>query len=61
MIFTKNHRVTRGELLRRLIPATCRSDLSPSVSRPLLAWQQNVFLLRAARAARLFLHFESMA
>ena len=27
--------VTQGELLRRLVPATCRSDLSPSVSRPI--------------------------
>ena len=28
------NRVTQGELLRRLVPATCRSDLSLSVSRP---------------------------
>ena len=34
MIFTKNHCVTRGELLGQVIPVTCRSDLSPSVSRP---------------------------
>ena len=33
MIFTKINRVTQGELLRRLVPATCRSDLSPTVSR----------------------------
>ena len=27
--------VTRGVLLHRLVPTTCRSDLSPNVSRPL--------------------------
>ena len=31
--FHKINRVTRGELLQRLVPATCRSDISPSVSR----------------------------
>ena len=31
--FHEINRVTQGELLRRLVPATCRSDLSPSVSR----------------------------
>jgi len=36
MIFTKINRVTRGELLWGLVPMTCRSGLSPSVSRPLL-------------------------
>ena len=33
--FHEINRVTQGDLLRRLVPATCRSDLSPSVSRPL--------------------------
>ena len=33
--FNEINRVTQGDLLRRLVPATCRSDLSPSVSRPL--------------------------
>ena len=32
--FPEINRVTQGDLLRRLVPATCRSDLSPSVSRP---------------------------
>ena len=32
--FHEINRVTQGDLLRRLVPATCRSDLSPSVSRP---------------------------
>ena len=33
--FHKINRVTQGELLRRLVPATCGSDLSPSMSWPL--------------------------
>ena len=33
--FHKINRLTRGELLRELVPATCRSDLSPRVSWPL--------------------------
>ena len=32
--FHEINRVTQGELLWRLVPATSRSDLSPSVSRP---------------------------
>ena len=32
--FHKINRAIRGELLRRLVPVTYRSDLSPSVSRP---------------------------
>ena len=35
--FHEINRVTQGDLLRRLVPATYRSDLSPSVSRPLNA------------------------
>ena len=34
--FHEINRVTRGELLRRLVCAICHSDLSPSVSRPLI-------------------------
>ena len=33
--FHKINRVTRGGFLGRQVPAVCRSDLSPSVSRPL--------------------------
>ena len=33
--FHQINRVTQSELLWRLVPATCHSDLSPSVSRPL--------------------------
>ena len=32
--FREINRVIQSDLLRRLVPATCRSDLSPSVSRP---------------------------
>ena len=32
--FHEINRVTQGDLLRRLVSATCRSNLSPSVSRP---------------------------
>ena len=33
--FHENNRVTQGDLLRRPVHAACRSDLSPSASRPL--------------------------
>ena len=33
--FHKINLVPQGKLLQRLVPGTCRSDLSPSVSRPL--------------------------
>ena len=40
--FHEINRVTQGDLLQRLVPATCRSDLSPSVSRPLLLRLRNL-------------------
>ena len=42
--FHKINRVTRCELSQRLVPATCRSDLSPSVSLPLDLVSRNVAL-----------------
>ena len=44
--FHEIHRVTQGDLLQRLVPATCRSDLSPSVSQPLC--HVDVSTIRAA-------------
>ena len=41
--FHEINRVTQGDLLRRLVPATCRSNLSPSVSRPLRCRQNLKF------------------
>ena len=50
--FHEINRVTQGGLLRRLVPATCRSDLSPSVSRPLLI--KNDIILSSIQRSRAF-------